>query len=56
MTDKIKNALCDMYDIKRQSELHKFGQLPKDNEGTETVIIDCIQNVILILEELLETQ
>ena len=52
MEDKIKDALCDMYDIKRQSELHKFGKLPKDNEGTSTTILDCINSVISFLEEL----
>ena len=52
MEDKIKDALCDMYDIKRQSELHKFGKLPKDNEGTSTSILDCINSVICFLERL----
>ena len=52
MKDKIKDALCDMYDIKRQSELHKFGKLLKDNDGTSTTILDCINSVISFLEQL----
>ena len=31
----ISNMLCDLYDIKNMATLHGFGNLPKDNEGTE---------------------
>jgi hypothetical protein len=46
----ISDLLCDLYDIKRQAKLHKFGSLPKDNEGTETTIYDCLDNLIEQLE------
>ena len=42
----IDDILCDLHDIKRQSQFHKFGKLPKDNEGTETTIDDCLNNII----------
>jgi hypothetical protein len=46
----ISDLLCDLYDIKRQAKLHKFGYLPKDNDGTETTIDDCLDNLIKQLE------
>ena len=49
--DYIDDVLCDLYDIKRQAEFHKFGSLLKDNDGTETTINDCIDNVIEQLEQ-----
>jgi len=50
--DSLNDILCDLYDIKNQANLHKFGLLPKDNEGTETTISDCVENIIEHLEEL----
>ena len=47
----IQDMLCDMYDIQRQARLTKFDTFPKDNEGTETTIGDCIENIIAQLEE-----
>ena len=38
----ISNMLCDLYDIKNMAKLNGFGNLPKDNEGTELTINDCI--------------
>jgi hypothetical protein len=46
-------ALCDMYDIKRALS-KKIKSMPKDNEGTEITIGDCIDDVILFLENLYE--
>ena len=34
----ISDLLCDLYDIRRMAELEGFGNLPKDNDGTETTI------------------
>ena len=48
----IKDMLCDLYDIQNMARLHQFGDLPKDNEGTETTIFDCIENCINQLEEI----
>ncbi len=50
----ISDLLCDLYDIRRMAELEGFGNLPKDNEGTETTIFDCLDNCIEQLEYTLE--
>ena len=47
----ISNMLCDLYDIKNMAKLNGFGNLPKDNEGTELTINDCIDSCIEELEE-----
>ena len=49
--NKLGSAICDMYDIKRALSKETM-QLPKDNEGTEITISDCIDDVIGFLEEL----
>ena len=46
----ISDLLCDLYDIKRQARITKFDTFPKDNDGTDTTIKDCIDNVIEQLE------
>ena len=46
----IEDMLCDLYDIQNMARLHQFGDLPKDNEGTQTTISDCIENCISHLE------
>tara|TARA_Y100000052_G_C2892221_1_gene51728 strand:+ start:33 stop:242 length:210 start_codon:yes stop_codon:yes gene_type:complete len=58
----LSNALCDIQDIKKMSELIfvsdesggqcRYKDLPKDNEGSDTTIGDCIDNVINFLEGL----
>jgi len=50
--DSLNDILCDLYDIKKQARLHKFGTLLKDQDGTEATINDCIENIIEHLEEL----
>ena len=50
----ISDLLCDLYDIRRMAELEGFGDLPKDNEGTETTIFECLDNCIEQLEYTLE--
>ena len=49
--NKLDSALCDMYDIKRALSKETM-RLPKDNDGTEITISDCIDDVIDFLEEL----
>ena len=49
--NKLDSALCDMYDIKRVLSKETM-QIPKDNDGTEITISDCIDDVIDFLEEL----
>jgi len=56
----IKDMLCDMYDIQRQvkqtivkplyNEISLYNA-PKDNDGTDITMGDCIENVIEQLEE-----
>ena len=58
----LSSALCDIQDIKKMSELIfvkdesgkecQYKDLPKDNEGSDTTIGDCIDNVINFLEGL----
>jgi len=49
--DRIADALFDMYDVRRALS-KKIKNKPKDNEGTEFTIGDCIDNVIEFLESL----
>ena len=42
----VSDVLCDLYDIQNMARLKGFGELPKDNDGTETTIMDCIDNCI----------
>tara|TARA_R110000823_G_scaffold174163_2_gene306795 strand:- start:461 stop:628 length:168 start_codon:yes stop_codon:yes gene_type:complete len=52
--EQIDDILCDLYDIQRQAMFHNFGLLPKDNEGTEFTINDCLENCVDILEQKIE--
>ena len=47
----VSSALLDMYDI-REALSAKVKKMPKDNEGTEITIGDCIDDVIEFLEQL----
>tara|TARA_R110002050_G_scaffold72418_1_gene155948 strand:- start:77 stop:244 length:168 start_codon:yes stop_codon:yes gene_type:complete len=47
----LSSALCDMYDVKRALRTEVLLS-PKDNEGTETTIGECIDDVIEFLETL----
>ena len=51
MSNKVTPALCDMYDLKR-SIPKNIKKLPKDNEGTQYTIGECIDDVIDFLESL----
>ena len=48
--ETISDILCDLYDIRNMAILEGFGNLPKDNEGTEPTIFDCLENCIEIME------
>lgn len=50
-TNKLDSALCDMYDLQRVLS-KEILQLPKDNDGTDITISDCIDDVIDFLEGL----
>lgn len=49
--NEISSALCDMYDI-RNTLTAKVKNQPKDNDGTEITIGDCLDSVIEFLEEM----
>ena len=51
MPMNISDLLCDLYDVRRMAEFEGFGNLPKDNDGTETTIFDCLDNCIVQLAE-----
>jgi len=61
INDKINDALCDLYDVKKK--LHytrskyegmRVIDLPKDSDGTDFTIKDCLENTIHILKQLKE--
>ena len=52
--DKIADALYDMYDIRRMTQVSGFDKSPKDPDGSIFKLADCISNVIGILEDLEE--
>lgn len=51
LQDDIKSALLDMYDI-RYALPEDIKKMPKDDDGTDITIEDCINAVISTLEEL----
>jgi hypothetical protein len=53
INNEITSALCDMEDIKNALSDDIKNQ-PKDNEGTEITIGDCIYDVIYLLKTLKE--
>ena len=53
INNEISSALCDMEDIKNALSDDIKNQ-PKDNEGTEITIGDCIHDVIYLLRNLKE--
>ena len=53
INNEITSALCDMEDIKNALSDDIKNQ-PKDNEGTEITIGDCIHDVIYLLKILKE--
>lgn len=51
LLNETQSALCDMYDV-RNAIPDKIKKLPKDNDGSEITVGQCIDDVILFLEEL----
>jgi len=43
--NEIQDCICDLYDIKKRLP-KEILSLPKDNDGTETTVSDCFENVI----------
>ena len=50
--ENISDALCDTYDVLKALRFSGALNEPKDNEGTETTIGDCLENIIETLEDL----
>ena len=51
LLNETQSALCDMYDV-RNALPDKIKNQPKDNDGSEITVGQCIDDVILFLEEL----
>ena len=49
--NELSSALCDMYDVRRALP-EKIQRMPKDNEGSDYTIGECVEDVILFLEKL----
>lgn len=47
----LSSALCDAYDV-RNALSTRIKNKPKDNEGTEITIGDCLDSIIEFLEAL----
>jgi ribosome-binding protein aMBF1 (putative translation factor) len=54
MTNKndLSSALCDAYDIKDRLRAYGIKDKPKDADGSETTIGDCIDDIIHFLKQL----
>jgi hypothetical protein len=50
--NNLSSAICDLEDIKRFLQFKKLLNEPKDNEGTEITIDDCIEDIMSFLKEL----
>ena len=53
--DVISSALCDAYDV-RNALPKAIKNKPKDNDGTETTIGDCLDEIVETLEYLMEEE
>lgn len=51
--NKVSDAVLNMYDI-RDALSARIKNKPKDNDGTDYTIGDCIDDVIMFLESLEE--
>jgi hypothetical protein len=50
--NELSNAVCNIYDVKKAIESLGLNKTQKDNEGTESTISDCIDDILLFLEQL----
>jgi len=48
----LSSALCDAYDIKDRLRTYGIKDKPKDADGSEITVGDCINDVIHFLEQL----
>jgi hypothetical protein len=52
--DDVSNALCNAYDV-RSALSKRILNRPKEDDGTDCTIGDCLDDIILFLETLEET-
>ena len=50
--NELSNAVCNLYDVKKVVKSLGLNNTPKDNEGSEGTISDCIEDILLFLEQL----
>ena len=48
----LSSALCDAYDIKDRLRAYDIKDKPKDADGSDTTVGDCIDDIINFLEQL----
>ncbi len=51
LKNDLSSALCDAYDIKDRLRAYGIKDKPKDAEGSDTTIGDCIDDIIIFLEQ-----
>jgi CMP-2-keto-3-deoxyoctulosonic acid synthetase len=50
-TNELSSAVCDLVDVK-ETLSNKIKKMPKDNEGSEITIGDCLEDVLSFLHSL----
>ena len=58
MNNPTSSILADAYDVQRRLRVHNLIDAPRDEDGTETTLGDCMEDIIDFLEalELRETE
>ena len=52
----LASAICDITDVKNTIKLLGLNEHPKDNDGTEITVSDCIADVLTFLNSLQEVE
>lgn len=45
-SNDIESCICDMHDVRNSILRAGLAQSPKDNEGSEIPLIDCVDDVL----------
>lgn len=53
--DELSSALCDLIDV-REALTEEVLNMPKDNDGTDITIGDCLDDAIAFLESISEDE
>ncbi len=51
LKNDLSSALCDAYDIRDRLRAYGIKDKPKEAEGSDTTIGDCIDDIIIFLEQ-----